>query len=179
MIITKREGIIGGVCTVVLLLVFCGVYVAYASYGWPVIEGRTYGELTGVSSRASIGISGASPTVVQGYNGSAYITGGVSLAETNCIVIHDSSSSHIMGLPFISGTSTIYYKFIEGAAGGGITVYNASPDEPFWGKGISGTSFLCIPPLNPFESFTVYGVCLSGTCKYWFVEATSGVSEGS
>jgi len=87
------------------------------------------------------------------------------------IIRHDSASWDWWALPAISGTSIRYVKFVEGAAGSGITL-QTSDSEPFLGNGISGTSTLVLPAGSQFESATLYGLA-SGTSKYWFVEITS------
>ena len=126
---------------------------------------------SGVS--ASRLVSGASPANTVPDSGTS-----LEAKYFGTIVTHNQATSTIYGMPPISGASTTYVKFIEGAAAAGITIYNVN-GEPFMGNGDSGVSYLALPPGNPFESATIYSVSLSGTCKYWFFEATSGWGAGN
>jgi len=103
-------------------------------------------------------------------------TSGTSVQYLNTLIYHDTGGSSIYGLPPISGVSVPYVKFVAGPSGGGITVYNANK-EPFLGDGLSGVSYLALPPGKPLESATVFGIT-SGTSIYWFVEATSSWTAG-
>jgi len=110
-------------------------------------------------------------------------TSGTSLPASafGSIVLHDQGASTIYGMPAISGTSTIYVKFVESATGAGITIYNTGA-EPFMGMAgastLSGTSYLALPPKKPHESATIYGV-VSGASKYWLVEASGSWVAGN
>ena len=131
-----------------------------ADLGYPVI------------SVANVIVSGASRAVNAPDSGTS-----LERKYINTFVEHDQATSTIYGLPAISGVSVLYVKFEETAAGGGITVYNVN-GEPFLGNGLSGTSYLALPPGNPFKSALVHSVQLSGTCKYWKVDFDTGwVSE--
>ena len=140
--------------------------------------GVTVSSLSVPNLVASLIRSGASPVNTVPTSGTS-LTG----SELGTIITHNQSTSTIYGLPLISGASVVYVKIIEGAGGSGITIYtsgttNVPNGEPFMGDGLSGTSYLALPPGCPFESATVYSVQLSGTCKYWFVEASSSWEAG-
>lgn len=124
---------------------------------------------------ASKVVSGASPVT-----GAPDAGSGASILQKyhNTIITNNHAAARIYGLPVISGVSVVYFKFIEGATGSGIILYSATPDEPFMGNGLSGTSHCSLPPGNQYESATVYSVQISGTCKYWYVEATSNWVAG-
>ena len=122
---------------------------------------------------ASTVISGASPIVGH--------TSGTSLVSLGTIVYHAPSGSSIYGLPAIptTGVSVPYVMFVCGPSGGGITVYNTG-GQPFLGNGLSGTSFLALPPGNPFASATLFGlVNESGTSAFWFVQKSDGWVAGN
>ena len=123
--------------------------------------------------KASTVISGASPIT-------AHVSG-TSLVSMGTYVYHSGSGSSIYGLPLIptTGVSIPYVMFDVGPAGGGITVYPTAA-QPFLGSGISGTSYLALPPGNPFKSATLFGVVdESGTSPYWRVKADSGWVAGN
>jgi hypothetical protein len=66
-----------------------------------------------------------------------------------------------------------YVMFDCGPRGGGITIYPTAA-QPFLGDGLSGTSYLALPPGNPFETATLVGVVdESGTSAFWKVKADS------
>ena len=126
-----------------------------------------------VASRAR---SGASPanTVPDAGSGAS-----IEPEYHNTIITHNQATSTVYGLPAISGVSVTYFKFIEGAAGSGITLYTADTgNHPFMGYGLSGTSYVALPPGNQYESVTVYSTTISGTCAYWFVEASASWVAG-
>ena len=101
-------------------------------------------------------------------------SGGTLVAsEHNTIIDHNTSTWDTYSLPAISGTSVTVFKFIEGAAGAGITIFT-SDGQPFMGDGISGGSCFVLPPGSQFQACTLYGLAESGSCKYWRVEADSG-----
>jgi len=110
------------------------------------------------------------------------LASGLSIFTThlNTIIVHNTSGQSIYGLHPISGETVIMVKFIEGALGGGITVYTAdTTNEAFRGTGSSGVSYLALPPGNPHEKCTVYGIQESGSCKYWSWEGDSNWEAGN
>lgn len=117
--------------------------------------------------------SGASPVTYAPDSGTS-----IEAKYFNTIIWHNQATSTVYGLSPISGTSCVYIKFIETASAGGITVYNVN-GEPFHGNGLSGTSYLALPPDNPHESATVYSVDVSGTSPQWYVEASSNWIAGN
>lgn len=122
------------------------------------------------SAVLNVVVSGASPVYSH--------TSGTSVAS-GTFVVNDSSTSKIYGLhPVpITGVSTIYVKFVEGAQGAGMTVYNVS-GQPFQGDGLSGASYFALPPGNPHESATLYAVS-NGVTQYWFAECTNSWVAGN
>jgi len=119
---------------------------------------------------ASKAVSGASP-IYSHTTGTSVVLG--------TFILNDSTTSKVYGLPIIpaTGVSVPYTIFSEGAAGGGITVYPTAA-QPFQGDGLSGTSYLALPPGKPFESATIFGVN-NGTTTYWFVQATASWVAGN
>lgn len=101
-------------------------------------------------------------------------------SELNTFMVNNLTTSQIYNLPKISGSTIMYLKVMDGANAGGVTLVTADTgNEPFMWSGNSGTSTLALPPGNPFEKATIYGITLSGTCKYWFVEADTNWVAGN
>lgn len=130
--------------------------------------------LTSTNLRASFSISGAS--LIAGH------TSGASLVSLGTYVYHSGVGSSVYGLPPIptTGVSLPFVVFDCGPAGGGITVYPYAPSQPFLGSGLSGTSYLALPPGNPFETATLFGVVdESGLSAFWKVKADANWVAGS
>lgn len=120
-------------------------------------------------------------TIISGASLITTHTSGTSLVSLGTYVYHSGSGSSIYGLPSIptTGVSVPYVMFDCGPAGGGITVYNTG-GQPFLGSGLSGTSYLALPPRNPFETATLFGVVdESGTSAFWKVKADSSWVAGN
>ena len=168
----------GATVSVIGLTPTVGNYAIYNSTssitGSPTLDATVLTGEIPASSMPDFFASGASPAVGVPDSGNS-----LEQKYFGTVVTHEVTTSTVYGLPLISGTSCVYVKFLEGAEGGGITVYTADVQaQPFYGNGLSGASYMWLPQFNPYESMTVYSVQLSGTCKYWFVEATSSWVAG-